>query len=992
MSTNGTRASRMAWKNFGFAGAFVLVTACASPFCFGQGPGASLPSEITSDGNLPESPTLDEARERLMTGQYEAAIEMFEALVNDPKTALDAQLGLAEARMRIGGFSDAIKGLETLDAKDSPRWHYLLARHFVTKGRYDDAVQQAREAFRIDNDFAGARLLLGQTLEMLGRRDEAVEVYRWFDRRIVGGGELPRDAEWVTNTAVGFYRFSVLTRTSVPSRTQHVLHEMLQTAYTRIDRGYWPARIAAADLLRDKYNNDDTDGSISDYDAALKINPNLPEAHVGLGEVALAGWGFEEIEKRANLALKINPNCASALNLLAEKYVLERRYTQALDSADKALAINPNDLNALSLKAAAYSCLYDREGVERMQSRVFAINPRCSLYHRTLGDALSGIRQYSDSEKQYLQAIGFDPSDANARTELGMMYMQWGREDKARDALDAAWALDPYNERTKFTLDLLDKLQKFASHETAHFIVKYDATQDPGLGEYVADYLETIYTAVTGDFDTPLDEKTTIEFFPTQKSFAVRITGKPWIYTVGASTGSVIALAAPRESAQTMGRYNLARVLKHEFTHTVTLAATHNRIPHWFTEGLAVYQEDAPRSYDWAELLADAVRRGRLFTLESIDWGFIRPRRPSDRQMAYAQSEWMVEYMVNRFGYDAIQNMLNRYRDGKTQSETLRELFQLETTDFDRDFADWAKHQVADWNCPFELAPPDDVRECREKADVEGATAEVFARLAKAEFDENDLERAQAAAEKELGLDADQREALDVMVTVLAGFAAEEAGNEGKRRYEDQVIPLVERLLKLEPDNRAALKVLGTIALRRKEQDLASQAFQRLQRVCPMDPVSWRGLSAVYLDQGDDANALPQLIELARIEQSDPDVPRKVAEITLRRGDLREARFWYRQALFIDPFDVDTHNALGNTCMRIDDYRSAVREFEMAGKLQPDNAAHYESAALAAYKLGDRELSRKYADQAVQINPESTIGSLFNELPQPHSQRGPNSD
>ncbi len=527
-----------------------------------------------------------------MAGEYDAAIESFEALARDPKTALPAQLGLAETRMRIGGYADAIKSLEALDARDSARRHYLLAKAYLAVGRYDDAQQHAREAFRIDDDFAGARLLLGRILEMLGKRDEVVEVYRWFDKRIVGGAELPRDAEWVTDTSRGFLRFSVLTGTSVPSRTQHVLNEMLQVAYSRIDRGYWPARVVAADLLRDKHNNDEEDGSVSDYHAALKINPNLPEAHVGLGEVALERWGFEEVEKRADLALKVNPNFAPALNLLAEKYLLERRYQQAITSAEKALAINPNDLTALSLAAAAYACMYDQEGVDRMQARVAALNPRCAFYHRTLGDAFSGIRQYASSEKQYLQAIAYDPTDANSRTELGMMYMQWGHEGKARDALDAAWALDAYNERTKFTLDLLDKLHKFARHETPHFIVKYDASQDTGLGEYVADYLESIYTAVTGDFDTPLDEKTTIEFFPTQKAFAVRITGKPWIYTVGASTGSVIALAAPRESTQTLGRYNLARVLKHEFTHTVTLAATHNRIPHWFTEGLAVYQEE----------------------------------------------------------------------------------------------------------------------------------------------------------------------------------------------------------------------------------------------------------------------------------------------------------------------------------------------------------------------------------------------------------------
>ncbi len=403
----------------------------------------------------------------------------------------------------------------------------------------------------------------------------------------------------------------MLTRTNVPRRTKHVLNEMLQVAYGRLDRTYWPARIAAADLLREKYNNDEEDGSVSDYKAALRINKNLPQAHVGLGEVALEGWDLEEVERRVELALAINPKFAPAIHLLAKKYIAERRYRQGIDTCERALATNPNDVTALSLSTAASACQYDQAAVEQKASRVAAINPTCVLLHRILGAFSSGTRQYSMAEQEYLKAIEFDPTDANPRTELGMMYMQWGLEEKARDALEAAWALDPFNERTKFTLELLELLEKFDRVETAHFIVKYNAKRDPGIGEFIAAYMEDIYEPVTGDYDAPLTSKTIVEFFPTHREFGVRITGKPWIHTIGACTGRVIALASPGDSAH-LPTYDVARVLKHEFTHTVTLEATLNRIPHWFTEGLAVYQEDAPRNFMWCELLANAARRDRL--------------------------------------------------------------------------------------------------------------------------------------------------------------------------------------------------------------------------------------------------------------------------------------------------------------------------------------------------------------------------------------------
>lgn len=923
--------------------------------------------------------TLADARDLLMHGSYEAATEAYAKLSNDPQRAVQAGLGLARCRLQVGQYDEAIAGLTVLNAETSAERHDLLAELLTRLGKYADAQTHLQAALKIDERHAAARLQLGRLHELLGRRDEAIETYRWFDRQLLERPDLPKDAAWITDTALGFLRYSVLTGTEVPRRTKHVLGEMLQPAYTRLDRTYWPARIAAGDLLREKFNNDEEDGSVSDYLAALRINPNLCEAQVGLGEVALEGWQFEEVERRAELALKVNPNFAPAIHLLAKKLILERRYEQAKEPCERALKINPNDLTALSSSAAASACRYDRTGVEEMQARVTALNPGYALFHRTLGDALSGIRQYAASEREYLRAIELDGNDANARTELGMMYMQWGLEDKARDALDAAWALDPYNDRTKFTLELLDRLHKFAKFETAHFVVKYDPEHDPGLGEYVASYLEPIYEAVTSDFQTPLSEKTIIEIFPTHRAFGVRVTGKPWIHTVGASTGRIIALASPRESTELMGRYNLARVLKHEFTHTVTLAATDNRIPHWFTEGLAVYEEDAPRPFAWSELLADAVRRDRLFTLESVDWGFIRPRRPTDRQMAYAQSEWMVEYIVERFGYDMIQTMVSRFRAGKTQSEVFTGELGVEPEKFDRAFHDWARAQVAKWNCHFTLTPLEDIKELRTQAAKEDAGASVLGRLARAEFDESEYERAMAAARRALALDENEPNGLEVVTSVLTLLSQKEKSEAGKREYEDEALPLLERFMRVDPNSSAASKHFAEIALRRKEWDRAADTLKRLQRLCPVDPASWGGLAGIYLERGEEELALPQLIELARIEQNDPAIPQKVASIVRRRGELREAQYWYRQALSIDPSSADLHQALGDVCMQTGDSEAALREYKTLTELQPTNAKHFEAAALAAHKLGAAQQAEALARQALKLDPQSQVRSLVPE-------------
>jgi len=975
---------RQRWSVGIVVGLLVLVRLwIAAPAVFASEPPTDGDDAVEVD-DAQEPPSLFEAEDKLLFGEYEEAADMFRFLLEQNKNDEDAALGLAKSLERVGQYDEAIKILEDFEARSGARAAHdrsaarrliLKARLFRIKGRYDETLAVLREAIKADDHSVEARFLLGDMQEMLGRRDEAIETYRWFEEQLVGLQELPRDANWLTYAGRGLLRYSIMTRTNIVDRTKHVLHNMLQPAYEIIDRSYWPARIVAADLLREKYNNEEEDGSVSDYQAALKINENLPEAWVGLGEVLLTNWQFEEVEEHADKALAINPNYPPAHRLLAKKLIVERRYEQAIEVTKRALAINPSDILALSIQAAAEACRYNDEGVQALKSQVDAINPNCAVYHEILGDALGGIRQYEASEKEYLKAIELDPTDANVRAELGMMYMQWGLEDKAEVALDGAWALDPFNKRTKFTLDLLESLREFATYETDHFLVRYDAKKDPGLGAYIGDYLEGIYEEVVGDYGCPPDVKTTIEMFPTQRSFAVRITGKPWIHTVGACTGSVIAMSSPRNDPNAFGTYNFARVLKHEFTHTVTLHCTENRIAHWFTEGLAVLQENAPRGFDWEKLLAEAARRDELFTLDSIDWGFMRPRKPTDRQMAYAQSEWMCEFIIERAGYDAISRMLDGYREGKVQREVLNDVMSMTPEAFDAEFREWARTQVKSWG--FDLAPPGNVDELQAAFDADPENAELAGKLAAALYDAEEWEAAQAMSRKALELDENNQHGLEVKVRLLE-MRVEGTRSDARRDeiYAD-MLPALEKLWELDPEGWLAPRLIGEIALHRKNHERAIEALTRLQRLCPQDPFSWRGLGGVYLTQGKDELALPQLTELARLDEHDKDVRVQIARIHQKHNRLREAAYWYREALYIDPFSEEIHVLLGDVALRLGETETALREYRMLTELDSSNATWFERAAFAAQKMGNKEDALKFARRAVDIDPESTAKSLL---------------
>lgn len=916
-------------------------------------------------------------------GRYEQAIERYQALASASRTPVDrvkAAVGESRCLQMLGRYGEARDRLEQAAAEGDREAQWQVLRGSLSRdlGHYDEALSHFEIAIAAAPADPTGRLERAQLLEYLGRRDEAIEVYRWFENLVVQRKDLLPDARWLTDVGAGFYRYSFLAKKSLVSRTRYVLTQMFQTAYERVDRSYWPARIAAGELLRSKFNNDESDGSLSDYVAALHINDRLPQAFVGVGEVALEDWEFEKVEGACEKAFAVNPHYAPARHLLARCRLLERRYDEAEKEAQKALAVNPNDLEAMSILAAAHACRFDETEVERWRKAVEAINPRCALFYRTMGDSLGGLRQYEESEKYYLRAVEFEPSDPNPRTELGLMCMQWGKEDKAREALQAAWDLDPFNARTLNTLKLLDALQSFQTVKTPHFIVRYDEKTDPGLGKLVGDILERVGPQVCEDFGVEPDFITTIECFPSGQAFGVRVTGKPWIITVGASTGQVIALTAPRGDPGLLGAYDMEAVLRHEYTHTVTLAVTRNRIPHWLTEGLAVWEEDGDRPFTWCQLLAASIRRNDLFTLETINWGFMRPRRPDDRQRAYAQAEWMCEFIVERFGFDAVSKLLARYREGDAPEAALQHVLQLSSSEFNQTFAAWAREQAASWG--LDLRPTEDLESLRKQlAEMpqDKPDADLLGRMARAELDNGSMEHAALYAQEALKADEKQWVALEILAAVTADESREAQNPATRDNLEKGALTLLNRLLEVRPDSAVAHRELGRILLRQGDPEAAIEHFTRLKSLVPVDTAPDEGLAAIYLKRGETDKALAALLMLARQKSHDADLYAKIGQMLSEAGRWSEARYWSERALIVDPYNAKRRFAWAQELMAHDDGAAALDHLRFLLQINTTEYTYFDIGAICAHKMGEKELAEAWAKKAVEINPNASSRALL---------------
>ncbi len=570
----------------------------------------------------------------------------------------------------------------------------LRARAALERGEPADAI-----TLLMDEDTARAALLASRAYEQLGQTAQAVAVLTpWREK--LRSDEI-NDAAELTAAAQGLAALARLE--GRPAQDYQLALNLLGRVRQELDPAYWPALIAEADLLIDK---DNAKEGVEALMAALELNGRCAEAWTRLGRLAVNGYAFDRAGAVVEKLKAINPSNPLADLIQARSLLQQRDIAGARAIIEAGLSRYPSHRELLALNAAALALTYDDQTTQAAFARFEEVSPGNPLAAYTTGAYLASARQYEEAEGRLREAVALAPNWPKPRIELGLLLMQAAHDEDAQQELAAATRLDPFNKRAANQLAMLNDLLAYDKIETEHFLIRYKPGIDEALARDMPEKLEAIYRDVTAAFDHKPERITRIDLMPDEQHFAVRITGMPDIWTIAAATGDAIAMTPPREGSGQHGGYDWPNVVRHEFVHTVTLDQTRNRVPHWFTEACAVSQETAGRSYDTCRLLAEALHKQKLFPLDQINWGFIRPKTPADRPLAYAQSDWMLEYIAVRFGHRAIIDLLELYGQGVPDTDALEQVTGESAQAFMSGFKAWAGDEVSRWG--LALSPTSD--------------------------------------------------------------------------------------------------------------------------------------------------------------------------------------------------------------------------------------------------------------------------------------------
>ena len=369
----------------------------------------------------------------------------------------------------------------------------------------------------------------------------------------------------------------------------------------------------------------------------------------------------------------------------------------------------PNALNSQPSDPAASAAVRDgsinRDLLSKLESEATA-NPTPTAIARVVATESAAAKfeiSVGDFERagaHYTVGLQFDPENIGMLLEAAYLHLKRSEYSAASDLLDHARRIDPDSaevaklsgwayyglnraadavtqwqramqlkpdEETQHALEKAERDAReeaeYHEGETTHFRLKYNGEAAPELAHDVLKTLESEFEEIS----------TTLNYTPPEPIGVILYTNETFRDITRAPSWSGALndgrIRVPVSGLSTMTD-ELARVLKHELTHSFVGQKTGGRCPVWLQEGIAQYME-GKRSRVNAETLSAAFEHHMEFSLLSYETSWLN--LPKDTASnAYAWSLAVVEEIMTENGIDDMERILDRLAAGSSAEDAIR--------------------------------------------------------------------------------------------------------------------------------------------------------------------------------------------------------------------------------------------------------------------------------------------------------------------------------
>lgn len=336
------------------------------------------------------------------------------------------------------------------------------------------------------------------------------------------------------------------------------------------------------------------------------------------GSIDLAYVARLEMDARSNSTASIEK--VSAAHFAAAQFLVGKGETElAIDHYRRALSFAPENVGLLLNLAVLY--------LDKSQFTA-ALDP------------LEHAHRVSPDSPDVAKLMGWAYYGAN---KMDRAVEEWERAQKLRPDPEVERALD------KAKRDKAEE-ESYREGQTAHFSLKYNGSATPDLARGILRALEQDFNDIESQLDyTPRESIAVILY--TNEKFADITRAPSW---AGALNDGRIRLPV---QGLTGVSAELARVLRHELTHSFVGQKTQGRAPTWVQEGIAQWME-GQRSIDSAGMVLDVLGQPGAPRLQMLEGSWMGLSGGA-ASFAYAWSLAVIETMVQSGGISDVSRLLD---------------------------------------------------------------------------------------------------------------------------------------------------------------------------------------------------------------------------------------------------------------------------------------------------------------------------------------------
>ena len=889
-------------------------------------------------------------------GRYDDAKSALDPVVQD-KEDVQGRLLMAQIKMRTGKYAEAAALIKKASSNaeedaDKIRAATLQGELEALRGQYD----RARKTWqKVLDDFPEAaerrqtRLKLGELLLMLGQKDKATALLDAFADDY-NAGHL-QDSAGLTMVGVAVWRLEYY----------EDANSVLQEA-TEKDPNNTTAFVVWGDLFAEKYNSPDAGFA---YQAALKVNPNLPEALVGMARVHLeSDRDLDAAKALIDKALAVNPLHMDAAVLKAELRIDVEDYDGAIEILKKSLKNNPNHLAALNLLATCHYLKDDNRAFERVRRQAFKLHPRWAGFYTTVARFGVRVHRYQEAIDLNKKALALDSSYWPAFVELGIGYTRIGDDEKGFEYLLKAHENDPFNVRAFNMVNLYEQtMPSYVFVDRGPMRFRFHKSEREVLEALVPDLAGEAFGKLKKRYKFSPPEQVSVEIFRDVETFSIRSVGLPHISPHGICFGRVVTSRSPAKEP-----FNWAEVIWHELAHVFHIQMSRSRVPRWFTEGVAEYEASGARP-EWRREqdreMVSMLRDDRIWSVGELNLGFTQAETIYDIINAYYQSTLVIEFIVDRWGFDSILKMLEHYKNSKTTAQALKAVTKMDIKAFDAAFEAYLKQRYAVLLNSFDPHPSQyaNLERFEKAAAAAPRSAKAQAEWAMALFVNRRIDEAETAFKKALRLDPE--EPLAHYLASLYALRIRDYRAAGDH---------LKSISKGGHDGYAPRLLMAELARGQNDVGAAINHYSTAVTYYPQGVEAYHALHELHDSVGDKVQAAAALERVTLLDQMDYETAMKLAQMLREAGDVPGAVLAAGRALNIHPFSGEVHLLYGELALEANDAKAAARSLDMALKLLPqrtgrDRADVYLKLAQARIYAGDRKGARVAVENAATTDP-----------------------